>query len=75
MTTWTPAFDIRSIPDAVLLSEAARRNARKRRSYTGGVVWAAHNPKTKRCRCQRCIDKRATRRALWTAILAKGGAR
>ena len=58
MRTYSDTFDMSSVPDDVLRSEWARRNARKRSSYTGGVVWAKHNPDFNGCRCQRCIDKR-----------------
>ena len=54
---WTPEL-LATIPDDLLLSEAQRRRARKRQSYTGGVVWAKHNPKVQGCRCKRCIAKR-----------------
>lgn len=64
---WTPKA-LASIPDELLLSEAQRRRARKRASYTGGAVWAQHNPDANNCRCQRCITKRAKAKA-------KGGAR
>ena len=56
---WADDIDPASIPYEVLASELARRNARKRQSYTGGVVWAKHNKTHPGCRCQRCIDKRA----------------
>lgn len=56
---WTADIDPATIPDEVLLRERARRNASKRRSYTGGVVWAKHNPNAPGCRCQKCIDRRA----------------
>jgi hypothetical protein len=56
---WSPDIDPATIPDDVIVSENARRNARKRKSYTGGLVWARHNGNRAGCRCQRCIDKRA----------------
>jgi hypothetical protein len=33
---WTEGFDMSTVPDQVLRSEWARRNARKRKNYTGG---------------------------------------
>lgn len=56
---WNDKIDPATIPDDVIVSENARRNARKRASYTGGLVWAKHNPNVKNCRCKRCIAKRA----------------
>jgi hypothetical protein len=56
--SWSAEWDLSSVPDDVLQSEMSRRNARKRKSYTGGVLWAKHNPDTKRCRCARCTKKR-----------------
>src|SRR5215471_21481715 len=55
---WTPDIDPATIPDEVLKSERGRRNAGRRQSYTGGVVWARHNPRLENsgCRCQKCID-------------------
>lgn len=47
-----------TVPDPVLRSEWARRNGRKRKTYTGGVVWGKHNKKHAGCRCAACIDKR-----------------
>ena len=55
---WTPNFDITSVPDEILLSEAGRRNGAKRQTYTGGIFWKKHNPNTSRCRCQKCMAKR-----------------
>ena len=55
---WTDQIDPATIPDAVIASENAKRNARKRRSYTGGAVWAAHNPNVSNCRCKRCNARR-----------------
>jgi hypothetical protein len=46
------------IPESWLLSEAAKINARKRSSYTGGVVWKVHRPDYSRCRCAGCNAKR-----------------
>jgi hypothetical protein len=56
---WTDKIDPATIPDAVIASENARRNARKRQSYTGGAVWAKHNGKVTNCRCKRCNARRA----------------
>ena len=55
---WTDQIDPATIPDSVITSENAKRNARKRKSYTGGVVWAKHNPDVNNCRCQRCNTNR-----------------
>lgn len=55
---WTDKIDPATIPDAVIVSENARRNARKRKSYSGGVVWSKHNAEVKNCRCQRCSARR-----------------
>lgn len=57
--TPAPEFDLSTVPDAALWTEINRRRARLRKSYTGGVVWAKHNPATSRCRCAKCIKKRA----------------
>ena len=56
---WTDDIDPATIPDDVLLRERARRNAGKRKSYTGGVYWKAHNPDAAGCRCKRCMTRRA----------------
>lgn len=61
--TYSETFDMATIPDDVLKSEWARRNARKRTSYTGGVVWKRHNAAAAGCRCQRCINRRAAMEA------------
>jgi len=63
MRPWTDTIDPASIPYEVLASELARRNAARRKTYTGGVYWAKHNPETPRCRCKRCMDKRAAAEA------------
>ena len=54
---WTPEL-LASIPDELLLSEAQRRRAKKRTTYTGGAIWKKHNPTTDRCRCMDCTKKR-----------------
>ena len=56
---WSANIDPATIPDEVIVSENARRNARKRKSYTGGVEWAKHNPNVSNCRCRRCNKRRA----------------
>lgn len=56
---WTDRIDPATIPDDVIASENARRNARKRQSYTGGLEWAKHNAAVKNCRCKRCNARRA----------------
>jgi hypothetical protein len=56
---WHDQIDPATIPDEVIVSENARRNARKRKSYTGGAVWAKHNSTVKNCRCKRCAARRA----------------
>jgi hypothetical protein len=56
--SWSETFDMGTVPDPVLRSEWARRNGRKRKTYTGGVVWGKHNKKHAGCRCAACIDKR-----------------
>jgi hypothetical protein len=60
---WTDSIDPATIPDKVIVSENARRNARKRHSYTGGDVWAKHNAKVTNCRCRRCNARRAKENA------------
>lgn len=60
---WTDSIDPATIPDAVITSENARRNARKRKSYTCGLEWAKHNPNVANCRCKRCNARRASLRA------------
>jgi hypothetical protein len=59
MKDWTDNIDPATIPDEVIMTERAKRNAAKRTSYSGGVVWGHHNPDTKRCRCAKCTTKRA----------------
>lgn len=54
---WTREL-LASIPDDVLLSEAQRRRAHKRRTYTGGVYWRKHNPAVANCRCLKCMKRR-----------------
>jgi hypothetical protein len=56
---WDDRIDPATIPDEVIVSENARRNARKRQSYTGGGVWAKHNPDVANCRCKACNTRRA----------------
>jgi hypothetical protein len=51
--------DPATIPDHVLASERGRRNAIKRKSYSGGLVWANHNPHLNNCRCIHCNARRA----------------
>ena len=58
LRVWTADIDPATIPDEVIVRERARRNALKRKTYTGGVVWARHNPDVPGCRCQRCIHRR-----------------
>jgi hypothetical protein len=55
---WSEDFDMSTVPDQVLRSEWARRNARKRKGYTGGVYWHKHNPTTNKCRCVKCMTLR-----------------
>ena len=59
MKSWNDDIDPATIPDDILKSERGRRNALKRESYTGGVFWKKHNPNTTRCRCRKCMKKRA----------------
>lgn len=63
MKQWHDGIDPASIPDEVIASEHGKRNARKRSSYTGGVYWKEHNPKTPRCRCRRCMAARERKAA------------
>jgi hypothetical protein len=57
---WTDVkIDPATIPDVVIASEHGKRNARKRKSYTGGLLWAKHNPDVSYCRCKRCTARRA----------------
>jgi hypothetical protein len=58
MKPWTDNIDPASIPDHIVASEAGKRNARKRKSYTGGVYWAEHNPDVGNCRCVSCTRRR-----------------
>jgi hypothetical protein len=58
MKRWTDDIDPATIPEHVLKSERARRNALKRTNYTGGIYWKHHNPDTPRCRCRACMKKR-----------------
>jgi len=57
-------WDLSTIPDDRLKSEWASRSARKRKSYTGGLLWAKHNPDCRNCRCQRCTNERSHSTAL-----------
>ncbi len=59
MKRWTKDIDPATIPDEVLKAERARRNARKRASYSGGKYWKQHNPDTPRCRCRDCMRQRS----------------
>jgi len=56
-------WDLGTIPEDALKSEWARRNAKKRKSYTGGIYWAKHKPKWPGCRCHKCMDRRAKENA------------
>src|SRR4051794_38734228 len=58
MRPWSDDIDPATIPDEVLKSERARRNALLRRTYTGGIYWNEHNPNTRRCRCMECMQAR-----------------
>ena len=58
MRSWAASIDPATIPDDVLKSERARRNAVKRTSYSGGIYWKRHNPDTLRCRCEQCMARR-----------------
>ena len=49
--------------DEELFAEVQRRRAGKRKTYSGGVVWAKHNPDYVGCRCAKCIKARAKRDA------------
>jgi hypothetical protein len=60
---WTPGFDMSTVPEDVFNSEKARRNAGKRKSYSGGVAWNTHRPDYSRCRCAMCMATRELRRA------------
>jgi len=51
-------IDLQTAPDSELKSELARRNAKKRATYTGGIYWKKHNPDTSRCRCKHCMALR-----------------
>jgi hypothetical protein len=55
--TWTREL-LASIPDDVFMSEVQRRRARKRQTYTGGLLWKKHNPNVQNCRCVKCTAKR-----------------
>jgi hypothetical protein len=61
MKSWNDSIDPSTIPDAVLKTERARRNAAKRTSYSGGILWKQHNPDTPRCRCATCTGRREKR--------------
>lgn len=54
-----PAFDLSQIPDAAFWAEVQRRRAALRKVKSGGSVWGHHNPKTKRCMCAACNEKRS----------------
>ena len=62
MKSWSPNWDLSTIPDVLVSSEAGRRNNAKRETRSGGVVWNVHRPNYPRCRCQKCTDKRASRK-------------
>lgn len=69
MRVWSPTFDMSSIPDHIFNSEMGRRRgSRPRKGYTGGVLWANHNPDTLRCRCAQCMEKRNEERAALAAL-------
>lgn len=58
---WSPNWDLSTVPDVLIASEAGRRNNAKRVNRSGGVVWGNHRPNYPRCRCEKCIEKRAQR--------------
>ncbi len=60
---WSETFDMSTVPDAVLRSEWARRNAHKRKSYTGGILWKKHNVNARACRCEQCMARRAAQKS------------
>ena len=59
---WTPAWDLSTIPDALLASEAGRRNNARRKKRSGGTVWSAHREDYSRCRCAKCTENRGQSR-------------
>jgi hypothetical protein len=60
---WGPDIDPATIPDEVIKTERGRRNAAKRKTYSGGVYWAEHNPDVPGCRCVACIRRRKKERS------------
>lgn len=59
---WSPSWDLSTIPDVLIASEAGRRNNAKRQKRSGGVVWGVHRTNYPRCRCAKCAEKRAARK-------------
>jgi hypothetical protein len=55
---WEPSWNLSTIPDSLILSEAGKRNNAKRQTRSGGAVWKIHRPKYSRCRCLECIGER-----------------
>jgi hypothetical protein len=57
--TTAATLDLSTISDEALWAEIGKRRGLRRKSYSGGKVWKAHNPDTLRCRCAACTAKRA----------------
>ena len=61
---WNDAgVDPKTIPDAVIRSERARRNSGWRKAPSGGRVWGHHIEGYSRCRCAACIMERKEKKA------------
>lgn len=62
MNRWSPNWDLSTVPDVLIASEAGRRNNLKRQKRSGGVVWSIHRANYPRCRCAKCTERRASRK-------------
>ena len=60
---WHGGIDPKTIPDAVIRSERARRNSGWRKAPSGGRVWGHHVAGCSRCRCVSCDVARQQKKA------------
>jgi hypothetical protein len=63
---WSANWDLSTIPEELVLSEAGRRNNAKRTTRAGGVIWGMHRPDYPRYRCAKCMkNPKGARRRDW----------
>lgn len=60
---WSPTWDLSTIPDDLILSEAGKRYNARRVRRSGGSAWSVHLHGYSRCRCPKCTERREARKA------------